>query len=76
MRHDWPRAVVLARSLAAEWLAVRGFLELFAGPDADVAIQGVDEAMASMVAALEADQVDPEMAEEATSRLRALLVLA
>jgi len=76
VRHDWPMAVVLVRSLAAEWRAVRGFLELFAGPDADVAMQAIDDAMAGMVAALEVDQVDPEMAEKAVSRLRALLILA
>lgn len=69
-RGDWATASELAREFEQEWKTVRSFVELFAGPGADVWGRLVDKAMASLLEALRAGLVDPVAVDGAMARFR------
>jgi len=52
-RRDWRRARRLASLLAAEWGAVRGFLEVVAGPGASAPIRELEALIVRLRDALE-----------------------
>ena len=69
-RRDWAAASRLTRELEQEWHAVRGFVEIFAGPGAETWGRLMDKAMARLSEALAASPVDPAVVDAAMSRFR------
>ncbi|MGH1348765.1 MAG: hypothetical protein ACRBN8_44930 [Nannocystales bacterium] len=69
-RLDWAAASKLAQEFEGEWNAVRGFVEMFAGPDGETWGHLVDKAMKALVEALSARPVDSTVVDTAMSRFR------
>lgn len=69
-RLDWAAASKLAQEFEKEWTAVRGFVEMFAGPGGETWGRLVDKAMKGLVEALHARPADPTVVDAAMSRFR------
>lgn len=69
-RRDWGLARPLAEQLAAEWQAIRGFLVVFVGSDADTAIQELDMLSAELRDAVRASPVRAADVEALVLRLK------
>lgn len=72
-RQDWAEASRLAEEFEREWKAVRGFVEVFAGPGAGGWSQVIDDALEALTAALSIRPVPRAAVEAAMQRMREIL---
>lgn len=72
-RQDWGAASRLAEEFDAQWRAVRGFAEVFAGPGAGGWSRKIDDALEALTAALSIRPTPQAAVEAAMKRMREIL---
>ena len=72
-RQDWGAASRLAEEFDTQWRAVRGFVEVFAGPGAGGWSRKIDDALEALTAALSIRPTPQAAVEAAMKRMREIL---